>query len=63
MNSQDAWIWQTFWSLDVETSQQMQELSQLFHQMVMFDPLIYHIQKQNFFFYSAYDSRYPIEKI
>ena len=31
VNPKCEWLWKTFWDLDVETTDQMQELSQIFH--------------------------------
>ena len=62
-NGKNEWIWSTFFCLDVSSGHQMLELAQIFHQMVIFDPLIYHVEKQKFRFWSAFDARLPEREI
>lgn len=59
----NSWIPAVFWGLDMRTAEQMQHIAHLLHQMVQFDPLVYHLEKKKFFFWMAYDSRHDQEEI
>ena len=49
--------------MDVRKPEQMIELANLFHKMVVFDPLIYHLDEQKLLFWQALDSRLEPNKL
>ena len=56
-SSHTKWITPIFWALDVRTHEQMLELANLIHQMVVFDPLLFNTDDQKFRVWQALDSR------